>query len=179
VNGEHVRAGRREVVDVAVRILDHEVHVERTRGDPRDRTHDRRTDGDVRDEPSITSTWITSASPRSTAAISRPSAVKSADRTDGASALSALVRLSAVVPSNGRLYRAPAGHSKLSTQLPELRSDSSQTSTKRPLRSRSKTCRSAKDEPVPLRLTVVTLRRTIRGGSLGAPRLGSSTSSTV
>src|SRR4030095_12820482 len=34
VNGEHIRAGRREVVDLAVRSLDHEVHVERTRGNP-------------------------------------------------------------------------------------------------------------------------------------------------
>src|SRR5678816_1911956 len=34
--------------------------------------------------PSITSTWIKSAPPRSTAAMSRPSAAKSADRMDGA-----------------------------------------------------------------------------------------------
>src|SRR6185369_12198394 len=81
MNGEHVRAGRREVVDVAVRILDHEVHVERTRGDPLDGTHDCRPMVVFGTKClSLTSTWIRSMPSRSTTAMSRPSAPKNGRR---------------------------------------------------------------------------------------------------
>ena len=48
VHRQHRRAGVDERVDVAIRILDHQVHVERHRGDALDRAHDGRADGDVR-----------------------------------------------------------------------------------------------------------------------------------
>ena len=50
VDGHHAGARGDELLDVAIRVLDHQVHVERPCGDASDRAHHRRTDRDVRDE---------------------------------------------------------------------------------------------------------------------------------
>ena len=53
VDRDHRGAGAREGVDVAVRVGDHQVHIERHVRDALQRSHDRRADGDVRDEVSV------------------------------------------------------------------------------------------------------------------------------
>ena len=53
VHRDHAGAGGDEVFDVAIGLLDHQVHVERPRGDALDRAHDRRADRDVRDEVAV------------------------------------------------------------------------------------------------------------------------------
>ena len=53
VHRHHRRAGVRERLDVAVRVLDHQVHVERHPRDALERPHDRRADRDVRHEMAV------------------------------------------------------------------------------------------------------------------------------
>ncbi len=53
VNGHHRSAGRRERVEIPIRIGDHQMDVERHLRDPLDRPDDRRPDRDVRHEVTV------------------------------------------------------------------------------------------------------------------------------
>ena len=53
VDRDHRGAGVGERLDVAVRLLNHQVHIERDGGDAPKRFHDRRTHRDVRDEVAV------------------------------------------------------------------------------------------------------------------------------
>ena len=53
VHRQHRRAGVGECLDVAIRIRDHEMDVERHRGDAFDGSNDRRPDRDVRHEMTV------------------------------------------------------------------------------------------------------------------------------
>ena len=53
VHGNHVGAGGDELVDIPIRLFDHQVHVERPGRDALDRADDRRANGDVRHEVAV------------------------------------------------------------------------------------------------------------------------------
>ena len=53
VDGDHRGASAREGVDVAVRVGDHQVHIERDVRDALQRSNHRRSDRDIRDEVSV------------------------------------------------------------------------------------------------------------------------------
>jgi hypothetical protein len=80
-----VGPGSGEVLEVAFRLDDHQVHVERLRGRAAHRLDERRTEGDVRHEPSVHDVDVDPVGAgRSTAATSSPSLRKSAARIEGA-----------------------------------------------------------------------------------------------
>ena len=53
VHRHHAGAGGHELLDVAIGLLDHQVHIQRSRGHAPDRPHDRGTDGDVGNEVTV------------------------------------------------------------------------------------------------------------------------------
>jgi hypothetical protein len=111
-----VGASLGEIVEIALRLDDHQVHVERLLVALR--KHETTTGPIVRfgtKRPSITSTWIQSAPAASAARTSSPSREKSADRIDGATMIGRAMRdLSQLIGRQARplrhsIWSAPSG----------------------------------------------------------------------